>query len=100
MTIRHIDVLSVAKIAAVVYAGLGFVAGLIFACFALLGAGFSALQHDSQLPPIFSVLFGVGAVVALPIFYSIMGFLVAAVMTWLFNVAAGITGGVSIQTEP
>jgi len=100
MTIRHIDVLSVAKVAAVVYAGLGFFAGLVFACIALLGTGFSAAMRDSQMPPIVSLLFGAGAIIALPIFYSVIGFVVAAVTTWLFNVAAGIAGGVKIQVEP
>lgn len=101
MTIKHVDVLSVAKIAAVVYAGLGLIAGLVFASITLLGFGFgAAMQHDSELPALVSVLFGVGAVIALPILYAVMGFLVAAVSTWLFNIAAGIAGGVKIQVEP
>lgn len=100
MTIRHIDVLSVARIAAVVYAGLGFLAGLIFACITLFGVGLgAAMQQDSQLPAFFSLMFGVGAVIFLPIVYAVMGFLVAAIATWLFNIAAGIAGGVRIQVE-
>jgi len=100
MTIKRVDVLSVAKIAAVVYAGLGLLVGLIFACIALLGAGFTAaMQNDGQLPPIFSVMFGVGAVIAAPILYSILGFLLGALVSWLFNLAAGITGGVKFQVD-
>jgi hypothetical protein len=99
MTIRHIDVLSVAKIAAVIYAGLGFLVGLIFACVGLFTAAFGAMQNDGQLPAVFSMLFGVGAIIALPVIYGIMGFLVAAFTTWLFNIAAGIAGGVKIQIE-
>ena len=101
MTIRHIDVLSVAKIAAVVYAGLGLLAGLVFACITVLGFGIgAAAQHDTAVPAFVSLLFGVGAIVALPILYAVMGFIVAAVSTWLFNVAAGVAGGVKIEVEP
>jgi hypothetical protein len=57
------------------------------------------LLKDAQLPAVFSMLFGVGAIIALPIIYGIMGFLVAAFTTWLFNIAAGIAGGVKIQIE-
>ncbi|HTI37953.1 MAG TPA: hypothetical protein VL484_10360 [Vicinamibacterales bacterium] len=99
MTIKHIDVLSVARIAAVVYAALGFIGGLIFACISLLGVGVTAAQHDGQLAAFFSLLFGVGAIIALPILYGVFGFIGAAITTWLFNVAAGIAGGIRIQVE-
>lgn len=102
MTIKRFDVLSVAKIAAVVYAGLGLIGGLFFACFALLGFGFAAAAQEGgpHLPQIFSLMFGVGAIVAFPVMYAVIGFVMGAFTTWLFNVAAGITGGVRIQVEP
>ena len=100
MTIKHVDVLSVAKIAAVVYAGLGLIGGVIFACIALLSAGLtSAMQQNAQIPPIFSLFFGVGAIVAMPVVYGVMGLILGAISAWLFNVAAGIAGGVRIQVE-
>jgi hypothetical protein len=100
MTIKRFDVLSVAKIAGVVYGGLGVLIGVVFACFALVGAGFaSVMQQESQMPPFFSLMFGVGAIIVLPIMYGVMGFIFGALSTWLFNVAAGITGGVKIQLE-
>jgi hypothetical protein len=100
MTIKSVGVLSIAKIAAVVYAGLGLLGGIIFACFALVGAGItSAMQQNAQLPPVFSLVFGVGAIVAMPIIYGVMGFILGAISAWLFNIAAGIAGGVNIQVE-
>jgi hypothetical protein len=44
-------------------------------------------------------LFGIGAIVLLPILYGCLGFVMTLLMAWLYNVAAGIVGGVEIQTE-
>ena len=44
-------------------------------------------------------LFGVGAVIALPILYGCMGFVVGAVSALFYNAFAGMVGGVEVQTE-
>jgi hypothetical protein len=43
-------------------------------------------------------VFGVGAVVILPIFYGVMGGLMGLLMAWLYNLVAGFVGGVEIRT--
>jgi hypothetical protein len=45
------------------------------------------------------MLTGVGAIVVLPICYGIFGFIGTLIMAWLFNVAAGMVGGVEIEAR-
>jgi hypothetical protein len=44
-------------------------------------------------------LIGLGAIVVLPIFYGVLGFLMAVIAAWLYNLAAGFTGGVEIERK-
>ena len=102
MIIRRFDVLSVAKVAGILYAGMGFIAGLIFACISLVAGGIisaAAAKSGDTLPPFFGMIFGVGAVIALPIMYGIMGFLVGALTAWLYNLCAGMVGGIRVEVE-
>ena len=96
MRITHIGPLSLAKIAFVLYAALGLVVGGLFACAALLGASFGAAAGEEEAW--MGAVFGVGAVVVLPIFYGVMGGLVALLGAWLYNVVAGFVGGIEIKT--
>lgn len=45
------------------------------------------------------MLFGVGAIIFLPIMYGIMGFIGGAIMAFVYNVVAGIAGGVELELE-
>lgn len=44
-------------------------------------------------------MFGVGAVIALPIFYGILGIVMGALSAALYNLFAGIFGGIDIETS-
>jgi hypothetical protein len=44
-------------------------------------------------------MFGVGAIVLLPIFYGVLGFLGTLIMALLFNFAAGVTGGIEVDAS-
>ena len=93
MRITYIAPLSVAKVALLLYGALGLVAGGIFAVAAVLGAAFSAAAGEESA--MFGAIFGVGAVLAMPILYGVMGLL----MAWLYNVVAGFVGGVEVRTD-
>lgn len=98
MVITRVRVLSVAKIAGVLYAGVGLIIGALFSLIGL--AGFAGgMASESSGGALVSALFGVGAIVVLPIFYGVMGFVVTLVSAWLFNIAAGIAGGVEIEVS-
>ena len=92
MVIRRVGPLSCAKVAGLLYLILGFIFGACISLFAMTG-----LAGGSDNPMGF--FFGGAAIVALPIFYGFFGFLGTLVMAALFNLVAGITGGVEIDAS-
>ncbi len=98
MVIKRIGALSLAKIAAVLYAGIGLLIGAVFALIGM--AGFAGqMGGASSALPFGGMLFGVGAIVILPICYGVMGFIFTLIGATIFNVAAGLTGGVEIEVQ-
>ena len=97
MVIKRVGPLSVAKNVGILYALLGLVFGLIFSMISMAG-GFAA-GDDSPLPMGFGAMLGVGAVIFLPILYACMGFIGALIGAVLYNMAAGIVGGVEVDVE-
>ena len=97
MVITKVNAFSVAKVAAVLYAGLGL---LIGALFSLIGmAGMAGALANTDGGGFFTALFGVGAIIIMPICYSIFGFIGSFIFASLFNVAAGMTGGIEVETK-
>ena len=101
MTITRVGPLSVAKVAGVLYVVIGLIAGCLVSLLALAGGGFAAAAGDADgagFGPL-AALFGVGAIIFLPIFYGVLGFIGSLIMAWLFNIAAGMTGGVEVDAR-
>jgi len=88
--------MSVAKVAGLLYAIMGLAFGGLFSLFAIAG---TALGGDSGGSSFFPAVFGVGSVILFPIFYGCIGFVMTAIMAWLYNVAAGVVGGVNIDVQ-
>jgi hypothetical protein len=97
MRITYIGPLSVAKVAFVLYAAMGLFAGGIFALAAVFGASLGAASGDESAW--LGAIFGIGAIVAMPLLYGGMGALIGLVTAWLYNVVAGFVGGVEIRTD-
>jgi hypothetical protein len=98
MVIRRVGPLSVAKIAGVLYALMGlFIGGIFSLISAVMGSALS--QQNPQMPAFAGVLFGVGAIVALPIFYGVLGFVMTLIMAALYNLVAGWVGGIEIDVS-
>jgi hypothetical protein len=97
MRITHIAPLSLAKVAFVLYGVLGLVFGGFFALLAVFGASVGAAAGEESA--LLSAVFGLGAVIVLPILYGCMGAVMALFMSWLYNIVAGFVGGVEIRTE-
>lgn len=95
MVITRVGPLSCAKVAGVLYAAMGLLFGGVFSLVAMAG-GFAASGSD-RAP--FAAVFGIGAVILLPILYGCMGFVMTLVMAWLFNVVVGVVGGVEVDTR-
>ncbi len=95
MVINRLGPLSLAKVGVVIYAVFGFLGGCFFALIALGGG----MAGDAPEPGVFGTMFGVGAVVAFPIIYSAVGFVGLLFAAWLYNLVAGVVGGVEVDIQ-
>ena len=92
MVIRRVGALSCAKVVGLVYLILGIVFG---ACLSLI----SMLGFAGGTNSVLQGMFGAAAIVVLPIFYGLLGFLGTLIMTSLFNLVVGITGGIEVDAS-
>jgi hypothetical protein len=98
MVITKIGALSLGKVMGVTYALLGLLIGGCFALISLAGAGIaSAAEEGHGAPAFIGAMFGVGAVIFLPIFYGVMGFLSGLIGAVIYNAVAGMIGGVELD---
>jgi hypothetical protein len=101
MVIRHIGVWSVSRLAGALYAAMGLLVGAVIALVAMLGGMAGAMNNSGgSFPPAFGALFGVGAIIFLPVCYGLLGLVVGAITTALYNLFAGMFGGIQLDTEP
>jgi hypothetical protein len=101
MVIKRVNSMSIAKMSAVIYALFGLIAG-VFVSLAALAGSFAALNQStgsSSLGGMFGAVFGVGAIIILPICYGIFGFIGGLVGGAIYNVAAGMMGGIEIEAQ-
>lgn len=94
MVIKRVGPLSCARIVAVLDAIIGLFIGAGVSLVALVG-GLAGSAESAAM----GVVFGVGAVIILPIMYGFFGFVVTLVMAWLYNVLADLVGGVEIEVQ-
>lgn len=94
-TIRRFGVLSVGKMMGLTYALIGLIFGAIFSLLAVMGAAFSAAADDSA--GMAGMLFGAGAIIIVPIFYGLIGFIGGLLTAAIYNLVAGIGGGVEVE---
>jgi hypothetical protein len=101
MRILRIDPLSVGKIAAIVYAVLGLIYGVIWALFmglvVAVGSGSDSAHAGS--PAIFGIVMAVVFIVFVPICGGIFGFIGGVLSAAVYNVAARYVGGIEIETD-
>ena len=94
MVIKRVGPLSCARIVAVLDAIIGLFIGAGLSLMALVGGLGSGAEGAAV-----GVIFGVGAVIIVPVMYGCFGFVVALVMAWLYNVLADMVGGVEIELQ-
>lgn len=97
MVLRGVGVFSVAKMFGVGYGLLGLLMGCVFTLLALVGMTVGVSGDPSAA--ILGLVFGVGAVLILPITYGVFGFVAGIIGACIFNLVAGIVGGVELQIE-
>ncbi|HEX9701049.1 MAG TPA: hypothetical protein VGD06_16475 [Acidobacteriota bacterium] len=98
MVLRSVGVMSVAKLMGVLYAAIGFLIGAFMAMFSMLGAGMMAADQGAGAGAL-SMMFGVGSIIFLPIFYGLIGAVGGAIGAALYNLVAGFIGGVELNLE-
>ena len=91
--LKSVGVLSVAKLSALLHAGMSL---LIIPFFVIMAAVMSAMPRTPNQPPAF--LFGVFALLA-PFFYGAIGFGTGALAAFLYNIVAGWIGGIEMNFE-
>ena len=96
MVITRVAPFSAAKVGGVVYAFFGLIFGGFMSLAALAGA---FAGSDGGPGAFLGALFGVGAVLLLPIFYGCLGFVMTLLSAWLYNVVSGMVGGVEIDVR-
>src|SRR3954451_21558587 len=97
MEVKRVGPWSVARVLGAIYAVIGVIAGALFACAALLGSIFTPQNSDSTA---FGAGIGVGAIVLFPIIYGVLVVVGGALTAWLYNIFAGMVGGIEVQLEP
>lgn len=85
---------SCGKVLRILYVLLGLLIGLPIAFFSLIGAVAStgSAQFGSD-----GLIFGVGAVIFLPIFYGIIGFVGGLIFALLYSLIARLVGGIELE---
>src|SRR5262245_26169383 len=98
MVIRRVQPLSLAKIAGILQAVIGLLVGLMFAA---VGSFVGTLAQASDGPhmPFAGMFLGVGAIVMMPIFYGIIGFVFGLIGAVIYNALAGVVGGIEIEVS-
>ncbi|HEX8618169.1 MAG TPA: hypothetical protein VF911_11340 [Thermoanaerobaculia bacterium] len=97
MVIRRFGPLSFAKISGVLYALMGLIFGAIISAVSIVGGVFGAAQQGGDA--LAGMMFGAAAVVVLPIFYGVLGFVMSLIGAALYNVVAGFVGGIQMDVE-
>ena len=98
MVLKRIGVLSMAKIAGILYAAIGLIVGLGIAVVSSV-AGMAGAHLNPDMPGWAGPLFGVGAIVLLLSLYGILGFIGGAIGAAVYNLFSGIVGGLELELE-
>jgi len=97
MVVRRMGVWSVAKLYSVMAGTFGLLIGAIIACVSLVGG--TLARSDSSTSAFPAAFLGVGAIIIAPIFYAVIGLISGAIGAALYNLFAGIVGGVEMEVE-
>jgi hypothetical protein len=93
MIIKRIGVLKLAIFQSAMMAAFGLFAALIVMLF---GAMIGSMGNHAGA---FGMIGGIAALIILPIMYGVIGFIAGAIGAALYNLVAGIVGGIEIDVE-
>lgn len=97
ITITRLGVLSVAKILGAICAVFGLIIGVLYGLSIMIfGAAMSSISADAAGG---AIVLGLLTMIFSPIIYGIIGFVGGAIEALIYNVAAGIAGGIEMEVE-
>ncbi len=101
MQVRRVGVLSYAKMMAVTMAAFGLIFGVIYGLIFMVvgGAIMAGGGRDAGGAGVGSFAIGLIMMVAIPVFYGILGFIVGLISGLVYNIASGIVGGLELELE-
>ena len=100
MVIKRVGPLSCAKIAGLLYAILGLIFGGMFSLVAMAGGDARGLSSNGGgASSGVAAVFGIAAIIVFPILYACIGFVMTLIMAALYNLVAGMVGGVEIDVQ-
>jgi len=92
--IKKIGAMALGKVMGAMYAIIGLIIGGVVTIFSVLGSTFSSSGSIGR-----GTLFGVGAIIFLPILYGALGFISGVLSGWIFNLVTRWVGGLEIEFE-
>jgi hypothetical protein len=92
--ITKISAISLGKLLGLMYGLFGVIFGAVITSISFFGQ----FVFQSELNN-YDFLFGLGAIIILPIFYGLLGFLLGLLTAWIYNLIARFTGGLKIEIE-
>ncbi len=101
LEIKKIQLWSLFKIAFFIYASIGLVIGLFYGFFMFIIGGLNSSLLSDEFPR-FGLLTGVLGLFFIPFMaflYGIFGSVFITIGAWIYNLVAGFTGGVRVQTK-
>lgn len=99
MIVKRVGVLSLGKVLAVVYGGLGLIVGALFAVAASFGSAIGSALTGSSEEWFASLFLGAGAVIFLPVIYGFFGLVSGIVIAAIYNLAVRWVGGLELTLE-
>lgn len=101
MQVKRVGVFSYAKITSVTMAAFGLIFGVIYGLIFMVvgGALMAGGGRDAGAAGASSLVIGLVMMVAIPVFYAILGFLAGALGGLVYNVAARFVGGIELELE-
>jgi hypothetical protein len=101
MVIRHVGVWSVARLYGALSAAMGLLIGAVVAAISAIGGAAGAMSDASGGLGTggLGMLFGVGAIIFLPVCYGLLGLLGGAIGAALYNLFAGMFGGIELEIQ-
>ncbi|HWS88455.1 MAG TPA: hypothetical protein VN282_15895 [Pyrinomonadaceae bacterium] len=99
--IKRMGVFSCAKIYSITLAAMGLIVGVIYGLIFIVlgGAMMAGGGRDAGMAGGSTLVIGLVMMIAIPVMYGIIGFIGGIVGALVYNVAAGIVGGLELEIE-